>query len=88
MLKAEQIKQLKLLMQRLDDGTTVDAGVMLQNPARVYTCPELAQKEWDGFFRGHPHLRAVVDAALEGRGGRILTAGPETSGESSRDRVS
>lgn len=56
MQRAEQIKQLKLMMQRLDDGTNVDAGVMLKNPSRVYTCPGLAQQEWDGFFRGHPQL--------------------------------
>ena len=56
MKKEEQIKQLKLLMQRLDDGTTVDAGTIMKNPVSSYTCPEMAQKEWDLFFRGHPQL--------------------------------
>jgi phenylpropionate dioxygenase-like ring-hydroxylating dioxygenase large terminal subunit len=56
MKKAEQIRLLKLLMQRLDDGTTVDAGVMLKNPTDVYTCPDLAVQEWDTFFRGHPQV--------------------------------
>jgi phenylpropionate dioxygenase-like ring-hydroxylating dioxygenase large terminal subunit len=56
MKKEEQIKQLKLLMQRLDDGTTVDAGVILKNPASAYTCAELASREWETFFRGHPQL--------------------------------
>jgi phenylpropionate dioxygenase-like ring-hydroxylating dioxygenase large terminal subunit len=56
MKKEEQIKQLKLLMQRLDDGTTVDAGVILKNPASAYTCAELAGREWETFFRGHPQL--------------------------------
>jgi len=56
MKKEEQVRLLKLLMQRLDHGTNVDAGFMLKNPASVYTCPEMAKKEWDTFFRGHPQM--------------------------------
>jgi phenylpropionate dioxygenase-like ring-hydroxylating dioxygenase large terminal subunit len=56
MKKDEQIRLLKLLMQRLDDGTNVDAGVMLKNPTSVYTCPEMARTEKENFFRGYPQL--------------------------------
>ena len=44
MQKEEQVRLLKLLMQRLDDDTNVDAGGMLKNPAEVYTCPGLAAR--------------------------------------------
>lgn len=54
MQKEEQVRLLKLLMQRLDDGTNVDAGGIRKNPASVYTCPDLAAKEWQTFFRNHP----------------------------------
>ena len=56
MKKDEQIRLLKLLMERLDEDTNVDAGGMLKNPTSVYTCPDMAQKEWDTFFRGHPQV--------------------------------
>ena len=44
MQKEKQVRLLKLLMQRLDDDTNVDAGGMLENPAEVYTCPGLAAR--------------------------------------------
>jgi phenylpropionate dioxygenase-like ring-hydroxylating dioxygenase large terminal subunit len=56
MEKQEQIRLLKQLMQHLDDGTNVDAGGMRRNPASAYTCPELAAREWQSFFRGYPQV--------------------------------
>ena len=56
MQKEEQVRLLKLLMQRLDDDTNVDAGGMLKNPAEVYTCPDLAAREQEVFFRGYPQV--------------------------------
>lgn len=56
MQKAEQIRVLKELMAHLDSGTNVDAGGIRLNPTRVYSCPELAQKEWERFFRSHPQV--------------------------------
>ncbi len=57
MQKEEQVRLLKLLMQRLDDDTNVDAGGMLKNPAEVYTCPDLAAaREREAFFRGYPQV--------------------------------
>jgi nitrite reductase/ring-hydroxylating ferredoxin subunit len=56
MEKREQIRLLKELMGHLDTGTNVDAGGIRRNPSSVYTCPELAQKEWQHFFRSHPQV--------------------------------
>ena len=54
--RAEQVAQIKLLMSRLDAGMTVDAGGFRRNPTTVYADPDLAEREWQTFFRGHPHL--------------------------------
>ena len=56
MERAEQVAQIKLLMSRLDAGMTVDAGGFRRNPTTVYADPDLAEREWQTFFRGHPHL--------------------------------
>jgi phenylpropionate dioxygenase-like ring-hydroxylating dioxygenase large terminal subunit len=51
-----QVKILKELMQQLDDGKNIDAGVQYKMPTTSYVCPELAEKEWETFFQGHPQL--------------------------------
>ena len=56
MQNAEQIRLLKILMQHLDAGTNVDAGVMYRNPVEVYTCPTIAGREREVFFHQHPQL--------------------------------
>ena len=56
MQKEKQVRLLKLLMQRLDDDTNVDAGGMLKNSAEVYTRPDLAARERETFFRGYPQV--------------------------------
>ena len=56
MEKTEQIRLLRQLMQRLDSGTTVDAGGLREIPTSVYTCKELAQREREVFFHGTPQL--------------------------------
>ena len=56
MHKAEQLSVLKQLLQYLDAGTTADAGGVRRNPVDVYTCPELAQRERQLFFRQTPLL--------------------------------
>ena len=56
MHRDEQIRLLKLLMNHLDNDTTVDAGGMRENPAWVYTSQEHADKEWEAFFRAHPQV--------------------------------
>ena len=56
MEREEQIRQLKKLFVRIDEGTTVDAGGFRKNPTSVYVDPELAEREWQQFFRRHPQL--------------------------------
>ena len=51
-----QIKILKELLQQLDEGKNIDAGVQYKMPTTSYVCPELAAKEWETFFQGHPQL--------------------------------
>ena len=56
MQPSEQISQVKLLLARLDSGTTVDAGGIRHNPTSVYADPDLAGREWEAFFAHHPQL--------------------------------
>jgi phenylpropionate dioxygenase-like ring-hydroxylating dioxygenase large terminal subunit len=51
-----QVEILKELMQQLDEGRNVDAGVQYRVPTAAYVCPDQAAKEWDAFFRNHPQL--------------------------------
>ncbi|SVD35260.1 uncharacterized protein METZ01_LOCUS388114, partial [marine metagenome] len=53
---SKQIKILSELIRQLDEKANVDAGVILQNPTSVYTCSDLANKEWEKFFQNHPQL--------------------------------
>ena len=56
MQHSDQITQIKLLMARLDSGTTVDAGGFRLNPTSVYTDPDLAAREQAEFFASHPQV--------------------------------
>ena len=56
MHKEEQIRTMKLLMQRLDDGVNVDTGGMVRNPISAYTCPERAHDEWSTMFQDYPQV--------------------------------
>ncbi|MGI9598159.1 MAG: aromatic ring-hydroxylating oxygenase subunit alpha [Acidimicrobiales bacterium] len=51
-----QIQLLKDLLAKLDSGTNVDAGGFRKNPTSSYTDPELAELEWQRFFRAQPQL--------------------------------
>ena len=53
---ATQVKILKELLRQLDNGVNVDAGVQMRIPASAYTCPDLASREWNTFFRAHPQM--------------------------------
>jgi phenylpropionate dioxygenase-like ring-hydroxylating dioxygenase large terminal subunit len=59
MEKQLQVRILKELMRQLDEKVNVDAGVMYRNPTSVYTCPDLAKREWHAFFQNHPQLVAL-----------------------------
>ena len=56
MEQALQVEILKELMQQLDDGKNIDAGVQYKMPTTSYVCPDLAQQEWTSFFQNHPQL--------------------------------
>ena len=56
MLKEEQIRLLKGLMNHLDSKTNVDAGGIMKTPAETYTCEERFQNEWNTFFLNHPQI--------------------------------
>ena len=51
-----QVRILKELMQQLDEGKNIDAGVQYRMPTTSYVCPETAAQERDAFFRNHPQL--------------------------------
>ena len=51
-----QVKILKELMQQLDEGKNVDAGVQHKMPTTSYVCPEVAEQEQKEFFQNHPQL--------------------------------
>ncbi len=53
---ALQVKILKELMQQLDDGKNIDAGVQYRMPTTAYTCPDTAAQERSTFFQNHPQL--------------------------------
>lgn len=53
---ALQVEILKELMQQLDEGRNVDAGVQYRMPTSSYVCPDQAQQESDAFFKNHPQL--------------------------------
>ncbi len=53
---ALQVEILKELMQQLDDGRNVDAGVQYRMPTSSYVCPDQAEQEWETFFKHHPQL--------------------------------
>lgn len=52
----QQVRILKELMWQLDEGVNANAGGLRKNPVSAYTCPDLAEKEWQTFFRGHPQV--------------------------------
>jgi phenylpropionate dioxygenase-like ring-hydroxylating dioxygenase large terminal subunit len=60
MRQEEQIRVVEGLMNHLDNDTNVDAGRQLRNPVSSYTCPDLAQREWDSFFQHYPHVLGLT----------------------------
>ena len=51
-----QVEVLRELMDQLDRGVNADAGGVRAFPATAYTCPDIARREWEVFFRGHPQM--------------------------------
>lgn len=51
-----QVEILKELMEQLDEGKNIDAGVQFKMPTTSYVCPDLAAREREEFFQNHPQL--------------------------------
>ena len=51
-----QLEVIRELIRQLDEEENIDAGVQYRNPVSAYTCPELAAREWECFFREHPQV--------------------------------
>ena len=51
-----QVRILKELLEQLDTGKNVDAGVQYKMSTDVYTCSEIAAREREAFFLKHPQL--------------------------------
>ena len=60
-----QVSILKELIHQIDSGENLDAGVRYKIPASIYACPDLAKKEWETFFKGHPQLIGLSSALPE-----------------------
>ena len=56
MRKQEQVRQIKIMLSRLDSGITVDAGGHRHNPMSVYVDADLAARERGEFFTTHPQM--------------------------------
>lgn len=56
MKHATQVRLIEEMLERLDNGTNIDEGGVRRNPTSAYTDPELADREWDAFFRHHTQI--------------------------------
>ena len=56
MQRTKQTEILKELFRQLDEQVNIDAGVQYRNPASAYTCPDLAKREWQSFFKSQPQM--------------------------------
>ena len=55
----EQVRTMKLLLERLDTDTNVDTGHAVRNPISAYTCPDRAKAEWDQMFQSFPQVMGL-----------------------------
>lgn len=51
-----QVEVLRELLDQIDAGVNADAGGIMSLPASTYTCPDLAAREWETFFKGYPQI--------------------------------
>ena len=56
MKHALQVRILKELLEQIETGKNIDAGVQYKMNTDVYVCPEVAAKEREVFFQNHPQL--------------------------------
>ncbi len=65
MQRKKQITIIKELMRQLDEKVNIDAGVQYRNPAKAYADRELAELEWERFFKEHPQVIGLSGALPE-----------------------
>jgi phenylpropionate dioxygenase-like ring-hydroxylating dioxygenase large terminal subunit len=53
---AEQVRVIRTLMKRLDEGSNVDAGVIRKIEVGDYVSKERAALDWNAFFKDHPQV--------------------------------
>ena len=53
MVREEQLRLLKGLINHLDNKTNVNAGGILKTPADTYISEDRFKKEWNSFFLNH-----------------------------------
>jgi phenylpropionate dioxygenase-like ring-hydroxylating dioxygenase large terminal subunit len=56
MNQAEQVRVLNELIDKTTAGVNVNAGMTLKNPVSSYVDQDLAEREWQAFFREHPQI--------------------------------
>mgnify|MGYP003627470821 FL=1 len=56
MKQALQVSIMKELMEQMDEGKNIDAGVQYRMPTSAYACPDIAARERELFFEQHPQL--------------------------------
>ena len=56
MVREEQLRLLKGLINHLDNKTNVNAGGILKTPADTYISEDRFKKEWNSFFLNHPQI--------------------------------
>ena len=53
---ALQVRILRELLEQIETGKNVDAGVQYKMNTDVYVCPEIAAKEREVLFQNHPQF--------------------------------
>jgi len=56
-----QVEILKELIDQLDQGKNIDAGVSYKMPTTSYVCSDLAQREREAFFQNHAQLVGLTN---------------------------
>jgi phenylpropionate dioxygenase-like ring-hydroxylating dioxygenase large terminal subunit len=54
--QSEKVRILTELLRQVENGVNVDAGRQVKNPTETYVCPDIAEREWELFFKQHPQL--------------------------------
>ena len=56
MVREEQLRLLKGLINHLDNKTNVNAGGIIKTPADTYISEDRFEREWNSFFLNHPQI--------------------------------